>query len=258
MPNQDKISKDEFANTIAIKIDGPDFPSDKFIKILRNFFLILEEIDKATSENGEQTVEWSVEAIKPGSLALETKGLPKAEAISFGRSSEIICTFANGLESLRKSSNIPEGFSNTAMRSTRVFVESINPDDIAEIDFMSKNWNFQHIHEVAENLLPKAKKTYSYWGSIEGKLVSLDAEKKIKFGLRSNLQPKLIHCFVDDEKLFQEALNAIRCRVYIYGLIRQSIDGEKQNIKAREIKVLPDKNQIPNSEKILQMLRGKG
>jgi hypothetical protein len=244
-----------FDNTLTIRIDGRAFPQAKFIKVLRTLFSLLEEIDKETSEDGEITLDWDIEAVTKGSLTLKTKSNPINANIPFSRGREVVQTLGLGLEQLSHKSQKPNGFSAKAIKSAKSLIEEIDPEDIAEIDLSSKNWGFHAFNEIAKNLIEIPLQTYSFWGAVEGKLVSLNAENKIKFGIRSKLQPKLINVFVgDDEVLFQKAVDAIRKRVYIYGEIRQWFGGEKVNIKAREIKVFPDDSEIPTSSEILRML----
>jgi hypothetical protein len=250
------ISKDEFDNTLTIRIDGPYFPYGKFIKALDNFFHILEAIDKETSKDGEPSVDWSISAVTSGSLSLEAKGSPKNQDTDFERTAEVVYTFASGFESLRDSSERPYGFSKEAMRYARNFVDLIDPDDFAELGFSSNKWKFLHIYEVADNLWSKPSETYSFWGAVEGKLISLNVEGRAKFGIRSPLQRKIITCFVEKENLFKTAKSAIGKRVYVYGKIRQVVDGHKVNITAQEIKIFPDENEIPDSRDILRRLGG--
>jgi hypothetical protein len=250
------IRKDEIDNTLTIRIDGPYFPYDKFIKALSNFFHILEAIDKETSTDGKSTIDWSISTLKAGSISLEAKGSPKNQATGFERTSEVIYTFASGFESLRHSPDNPPGFSKEAMRYAKGFVDLIDPNDFAELGFSSKGWRLPDIHEVADNLLNKPIETYSFWGAVEGKLVSLNVEGRAKFGIRSPLQKSIIKCFVDNEKLFKTAKSAIGERVYVYGKIRQVLDGQKVNITASEIKIFSIESEAPSSGDILRRLGG--
>jgi hypothetical protein len=249
-----RISKNEFDNTLIIRIDGPYFPYEKFIKALDYFFHILEAIDKETSKDGESTIDWAISAVSTGSLKVEAKGTPKNQETEFERGSEVVYTFASGFESLRNSPERPYGFSREVIHYARNFVDLIDPDDFAELGFISKNWKFLHIYEVADNLWSKPSETYSFWGAVEGKLISLNVEGRAKFGIRSSLQKKIIICFTEKEDLFKTAKNAIGRRVYVYGKIRQIIDGHKVNITAQEIKIFPEDNEIPSSRDILRRL----
>jgi hypothetical protein len=250
-----EIDQNKFDNTVTIRIDGPAFPHNKFIRVVKALFSLLEEIDKGTSKDGITTLNWNVEAITKGSLCLKAKSTPTNGMVPFSRGKDVVAILGSGLELLRHDSAPPYGFSSRAMRDAKVFIEELDPDDIAHIDLSSKDWNFHFFHEIAKNLLEIPIQTYKFWGSVEGKLVNLDAEKKIKFGIRSQLQPNLIKVLVgDDEELYQKAINAMRKRVYVYGEIRQRFRGEKINIKAREIKVFPNDNEVPTSNDILKML----
>ena len=251
-PDKSESIKD---NKLTIKIDGPSFPFDKFTEALKNFESILKEIDKETSGDGRPTVSWSIDSLRSGSLVLTAQGQPSKADVEFDRAFEIVDYFANGLESLRRNQDRPEGFSKAALKHTKNLARLIDPDDFAELDFSARGWKFQQMHEVADNLLQEPHKNYKSWGAISGKMISLNNENKVRFGIRTKTQNRVINCFINDEELFKIALEAIekRYQVYVYGEIRQIWNGRKVNIKAQEIKYL--KQDLSSSQDLLEQMR---
>jgi hypothetical protein len=242
-------------NKLTIRIDGPYFPFEKFLKAISTFNSILREIDKETSEDGNPTITWSIQSVNEGSLVLTAQGNPRVEGVNFDRAFEVIDCFAGGLDSLRKTSDRPSGFSSAAMKHVETFAKLVSPNDFAELDFFSDGWKFNKMGEVAANLIQEPIESYKFCGSIVGKMVSLNNEKQTRFGVRIVEQRKTVNCFLDDEELFKTALEAIESRqpTYIYGEIRQIWNGLKVNIKASEIKLLPEEN--PSSTDVLNRMR---
>lgn len=241
---------------LVIALDGPVFPRNKFLNIVNLLFSVLDDIDKETSSDGKATVEWSVFAVDKGSLEIGVESSPKIPDIGFQRGVEINRIFAYGIESLARSHEIPKGFTKKSINKVVSLLNQTDPDDVSTIRFSSGSWKFTDLSAVANNVIKYPTEVCSFWGGIEGRLVTLDAEKTIKFGLRSGLQLRLIHCLINDEELYEIALKAIRKRVYIYGQIRQSVDSQKLNILARDIEILPDEDELPTSAEILARLRG--
>ncbi len=244
-------------NKLTIRIDGPYFPFDKFVKAIENFDSILREIDRETSEDGKPTIAWSIDSLSEGSLILTAQGSPCKEDVAFERTFEVVDSFAAGFESLRRNSDRPAGFSKAAMKSTKSLAELLNPDDFAELNFMAKGWKFSQMDEVADNLLQEPRKNYKSWGSVVGKMISLNNEKKTRFGIRTKQQSKSINCFLDGETLFKTALEAIEKKqvVYVYGEIRQIWNGRKVNIKAKEIRPLEQDTKQSSSANLLDRMR---
>ncbi len=107
-----------------------------------------------------------------------------------------------------------------------------------------------NVDEITQNF-------YSIYGSIEGHLVSINIanRQKIKMGIRSLTDNKIIKCFFSEE-LFEQAREALGKRVYVFGLIRQYLHGEKINIQVQEMKVFPKKSVAPSLSNIINSIRG--
>ena len=107
-----------------------------------------------------------------------------------------------------------------------------------------------NVDEITQNF-------YSIYGSIEGQLVSINIanRQKIKMGIRSLTDNKIIKCFFPEE-LFEQAREALGKRVYVFGLIRQYLHGEKINIQVQELKVFPKKSASSSLSNIINSIRG--
>ena len=105
-----------------------------------------------------------------------------------------------------------------------------------------------NVDEITQNF-------YSIYGSIEGQLVSINIANRQKMGIRSLTDNKIIKCFFPEE-LFEQAREALGKRVYVFGLIRQYLHGEKINIQVQEMKVFPEKSASSSLSNIINSIRG--
>jgi hypothetical protein len=240
--------------TLSLRVEGPYFPLAKFRKVLDCFFDLLTEVDRETSENGEVTVEWEISSIRTGSIQLTACARPINEKVDQLRPSQVLKTFTQGIDQLQEAPLIPIGFNDSALNYARKLGKIIDPHDFAEISFRSNGWNKNIAPQLVGNIDEIVKTTYKFYGSIEGILVSISVAGKQKIGIRSLLEGKVVQCYFKDE-LFEEAKNALRQRVYVFGLIRQYLHGAKVNIEVEELRILASANQIMTVSQILDRVR---
>lgn len=250
------FSRDEFSNKLTIDIDGPYFPLEKFQKALEHFITILSELDRGISSTGDPVLEWSISSVRSESLHLTAEANLVSDDIELSRPSEVIFTFARGMELIQERPERPPIFSNKALRSARAFSEMINPENFAEIEFSTDNWRIQITRSIATNVDELIEDFHKSYGSIEGTLVSISIANTQSFGIRDFLEERVIKCYFPDH-LFEVARNALGKRVYVFGIIRQRTHGQKINIQVTELKVLPDPDELPSLKDIFRDIRGE-
>lgn len=240
--------------TFTISIEGPYLPLAKFRRALDSFIDLLTEIDKETSEKGDLTIEWAISSIRTGSIHITAVANPVDEEIHRSRPSQVIKTVTQGLDQLQEAPVIPVGFSEAALKYTKTFADIINPNDFAEIRFRSNGWNKNVAPRLAGNIDEITKTTQKFYGSIEGILVSISVAGQQTLGIRSSIEGKTIRCYFKDN-LLEVAKDALGCRVYVFGLIRQRLHGHKINIQVDELRILPSQDEMPTISEILAKLR---
>ena len=256
MRRQDlSFSRDDFINTMTIDIDGPYFPLEKFKETIEHFLSILSELDRGISTTGKPVIEWSVSSVSDGSLHLTAEANVVSEDIEPGRPSEVIFTFARGMEFIREKPERPPLFSNKALKSAKAFSELLDPENFAEIELGAGNWRIQITRSISANVDEIIEDYHKSYGAIEGTLVSISLANKQSFGIRDFLEDRVVRCFFPDD-LFEIARSALGKRVYVFGIIRQRTHGQKINIQATELKVLPSSNELLSLKDILKAVRG--
>jgi hypothetical protein len=250
------FSRDEFSNKLTIDIDGPYFPLEKFQKALEHFLTILSELDRCISSTGDPVLEWSISSVRNESLHLTAEANLVSDDIELTRPSEVIFTFARGMELIQERPERPPIFSNKALRSAKAFSEMLNPENFAEIEFSTGNWRIQITRSIAANVDDLIEDFHKSYGAIEGTLVSISIANAQSFGIRDFLEERVIKCYFPDT-LFEVARNALGKRVYVFGIIRQRTHGQKINIQVTELKVLPDPHELPSLKDIFRNIRGE-
>jgi hypothetical protein len=240
---------------LTLKVDGPYFPMEKFQKLLQGFSIILTEIDKEISDTGEVGVEWAITEVQQGSIIITAEANILDEQVEIERPQKIINVFRDSLELIKEKPQRPLYFNAKALYNLKKFSELIDPNDFAEIEFSAENWRFYVTKNIAANVDEITQKFYSIYGSIEGQLVSINIANRQNMGIRSLTDDKIIKCFFPEE-LFEQAREALGKRVYVFGLIRQYLHGEKINIQVQELKVFPEKSTASYLSNIINSIRG--
>ena len=239
MPNNKERTTHDLVPRLTITIDGPYFPLEKFRKVLDNFSTVLSEIDKETSDTGKTDIEWSISEVRQGSICLTAEANIISNEVELERPYEIIKAFKSGLETIKKSPIRPNNFTARALKSIKDTSDLIDPQDFAEISFSDTQWRIYLDKNISVNVDEITQNFYKIYGSVEGKLVSISLAQRQNMGIRSSTDKKVIKCFFPDE-LFDQARDSLGKRVYVFGLIRQYLHGDKINIQVQELKVLPE------------------
>lgn len=250
------FSRDALSNKLAIDIDGPYFPLEKFQQALEHFLTILAEIDRGLSSRGTPDIEWSISSVRSASLHLTAEANLVSDDIEPNRPFEVILTFARGMELIQERPERPLMFSNKALRSVKAFSEMLSPENFAEIEFSTDNWRIQITKSLSANVAELIEDYHKSYGSIEGTLVSISIANKQSFGIRDVLDGRVVKCFFPDN-LFETARNALGKRIYVFGIIRQQTHGQKINIQVTDLKVLPEFNELLSLKDIFRNIRGE-
>lgn len=240
---------------LTLKVEGSYFPIDKFQKLLQNFSIILAELDKDISSTDRVGVEWSISKVQQGGIVITAEANILDDRVEPERPQEIIHRFRAGLELLKETPQRPSHFTGIALESVKNISDLIDPNDFAEIKFFADDWRLNVTKNISVNIDEITKNFYQIYGSIEGELVSIGITNSKKIGIRNVTDGKIVRCFFQDE-LLEDARAALGKRVYVFGLIRQYLQGEKINIQVEELKVFPPKNESSSLSNILKLIRG--
>jgi hypothetical protein len=90
---------------------------------------------------------------------------------------------------------------------------------------------------------------YSDFGTVEGKLDTIQDRGSLQIFVRDPLYTGSIRCYFD-EKLLPQAFKSFRKRVEISGTIHYRKSGKPISIEVSSIEGLPDDSELPNAKDI--------
>lgn len=210
---------------------------------------ILYEIDKTTSDNQKNTVNWIVTAAKSGSYSVTIEGLPKTKEITDSAIVAKLRDFKNGLIMLREEAKRPPYFSDKVLKNIKSLIALTKKG--LPIDLFNEGFGeIKLSNEIALNIEKIIGAIYESYGSVEGILNVLDLRDKPIFKITDSLNYETIECHFSRDDL-EIAKKALEKRVYVYGLIFSRQDGIRIKINVDEIEIFPSENQLPSIEDII-------
>lgn len=244
-------TKADIETDLTLEITGNAVTPDKFVRGVRAFFALINELAKSAAGDG-QPPQWIVQ-VKRGSNLIGVVPQPGYDPVIVQR---VLATMPDGIRSLEASDEKPRGFTEAAMRSARDLAKIVGEDD--EDDTNVRVW-------IKRDPVPMTAKTVAHvasifqgetedYGSVEGRLQVISERGGLHVLIAEPLYNRTIRCRVNEE-LMKEALNLFGQRVEAYGMIKYRRDGVPTSITVEEFVPFPDASQIPPFEKVRGILR---
>ena len=243
---------EQIPTDLTLEIDE-NLPPDRFIAAARAFFGYVQEITDADDAEG---VHWIVK-VREGShligVAPQGSHAPPALLASIYRRAE------SGLTMLAEGRVAESGLSESAMKHLRVLSEMT---DASHGKPVTMNLWVQKRpvavgpavgHAVRED----HRAAYNDYGTLEGRLKSIQDNGSIQLILRDDLLGWNLKCYLSDELLGQ-AFENFRHRVEVSGLIHYRANGVPISIAVKDIDPLPDDDDLPTAEEVRGLLRAVG
>jgi len=226
------------ANVIGIKVVGandtvylPDF-----LKAGNDLMELLTEIDVSISPNYKRTVDWRLKTLSYSSPALlEVEGEAKEDQPD--NRTNIIDTTLRGIESLKKSSERPRGFSDKALDVAKDLTKLLQ-NGIKTLEIIFDSGSVEYEISILDNvgiILTPGKQMY---GSIEGRIERMNSHDEFNFYIYEPILNRRIRCELMDTKnlkLKQEVISFYEQAVIVSGLLYTNINGEVSEVKAISI-----------------------
>ena len=240
-------------NTITLRLEGEKISADKFRRAVVNFYALVNEVE-SEKIGKKKPIRWIV-SVREGSIILEST--PEPIDISEEEVENFVNFFGEGIETLEKSAERPEHFSNRALDLVHEISSIPDPQniDFGRIQIFTNGKR----HDITSYSKANIDSILGYkvkdFGSVEGKLETISGRKGLKFFVFDSLTDERIRCDIEKE-LLDEAIEAFEQRVYVYGLIAYDSAGRPKRIKVEEIKVLPKEEDLPSIDEVGGILGG--
>jgi hypothetical protein len=104
--------------------------------------------------------------------------------------------------------------------------------------------------QAAENIAPLISPRRTSLGSVEGKLGLIAIHKKPRFRIYEVVTHKAVTCDFDEKRWLDRVKEALGRRVIAYGIVYYNIKGEPLRVELDNLRVMPDRSDLPQIDDI--------
>jgi hypothetical protein len=238
--------------TIAGKADRMD--ADATIATLRDWLDTLKEIDKEVSGTDSGSIEWRLVAASTSSPLTVTLQPEARLAGDFGP--QVVRTYMDGIESLRRGKAPPREFSDRAVSALRRLADRLR-DGIGHVTFESSDRALPISAELISTLdrlvssrsepvaPPPREFAHEEIGEIEGDVETLASHTSTYFNLWEILTSRRVKCSFP-ESLTEQVREAWRKRAVASGLIQYGSDGRPQSMVVDSLRLKTPRSLLPD------------
>ena len=234
------ITKHDIESDTTLEIDGDLLPPAQLANIIKAFDTLLNGAHEECADG--EAIEWGVQA-KEGSTVLEY--IPSCPA-----NPEALAVLRDGLNHFEVSSEPPPRFTKSMISSLhRIFKATKtkkNGGVPVNIWIAKESIGISESKKANINKALKAlEKTFTEYGSVEGRLQTLDSHADYQFALYEPLHNKKIIC-IANKIVSQEAHDLYDRRVEAEGMIKYFSDGLPSKIWVEKLFPLPSSSDLPD------------
>ncbi len=242
-------------NEIIIKIDGKteDIDAQPFINALNYSLEILQELDSAISMKRRGTLRWVIGILSRQSPAMvSVKSIPKSDTRDY--SIDVINSYLNGLEQLKKGNTLPDNFTDDALNATKQLAR-ISQNNIRSIEIMHQDRVVVVSEHIAVTIDELIGKSYSSTGSIEGILEMVTLHENTYFRVYDAIHGWGIPCYFD-RKILPSIQKGLGQRVISSGTIRSNKNGKPESMNVTNLRLFPQESELPKPSEIRGLVKG--
>ncbi len=242
---------DEIPTDLTLEI-GENLSPDRFMAAARAFFGYVQEVAEAVEGDGEH-VHWTVR-VREGSHLIGVA--PTQPAIHGGVLAAIYTKAESGLSLLASGHSSEAGLSENAMKHLRVLSELTDATHgkPVKVNLWVCKKPVAVSPEVARVVREDHKAAYNDYGTLEGRLRTIQDNGSVQLMLKDELLGLNLRCYVGDD-LLPTAFANFRKRVEVAGLIHYRANGVPISIEVSGIDPLPEDDELPTPEQVRGLLR---
>ncbi len=229
---------------------GDDLSPERFLAAVKAFFGYVKEISDTTS-NTDTDVTWKVH-VKEGSALI---GMVPTGSAPISVIDAVYAKVSKGIEHIRsgdiEGANLPEA----ALKHLRYLSEMSEPDKRkpVEMRLWVRKQPIAMSADIGRAIAEDWRSAYSDFGTIEGKLDTIQERGSLQIFVRDALYQGSIKCYFD-EGLLPKAFENFRKRVEISGTIHYRKNGKPISIEVATIDGLPDDSELPTADDVRGLL----
>ena len=231
------IAKDDIESDTTLEIDGDLLTPTQLATVIRAFSTLLNGAHEECADG--EAIQWGVQ-VKEGSTVLEY--IPDCPA-----NPEALAVLRDGLNHFEVSSEPPPRFTKSMISSLHSIFEATKTkkNGGASVNIWIAKEPIGISESKKANISKALKETFTEYGSVEGRLQTLDSHADYQFALYEPLYNKKIICTADDI-VSQDAHGLWGRRVEAEGMIKYSSDGLPSEIRVEKLSELPSSSDLPD------------
>lgn len=235
---------------IGFTLGGDAIPFETFLEAGSRLSALLAEVDSAVS--GSQTLEWVISDLRFASATVAVSSVPRSEEI-IDQSPTIISSVLKGLETIERTAERPEYFTDEALLTAKRLVSLLN-GKVERISIfgnvgVGSTGTVRATQRIAANVDQLLGIGTVAVGSVEGTLETVTIHGGTSFNIYDTITHRRVRCVCDRERL-DELEGCLGSRVLVEGEIRYNVQGQPISIKVENHRVLRSVEELPQATDI--------
>lgn len=239
--------------TLTVRGELREISLESFVLILRESHSILQELDKAISEQRNGTLKWVISGLQSGSAVIEAESRVTRGDEDFGP--EVVQHFIDGIHVIQIQGVTPARFSLDSMFSMRKIVRTLGTNGVSTLDVAvpELDKSVELSSEAETNVQALVGVHHKSIGSVEGRLELISIHQRSRrFNVYHSITRKAVRCNLPKE-IENEVVGSLGRRVIVSGLVSYNIRGEPLSVNVDNLRVLKEENYLPSIDDMLGM-----
>lgn len=237
---------------LTLEIDGHNVTPDKFLRGVRAFFGLVNEITRDLTGQ-QQFVHWVVQVKSASNLV----GLaPQQFNVPPTVLDTIYAKIEDGIESIENRATEPDGFPEGALKHVRELasVVGVDENDDTRVRVWTKKRAVLLTHRTVAHVAVFLSEQYEDFGTIEGRIHVISDQGALHVFVTEPVWNWRVRCYFD-EVMLPLFMAAFRKRVEVKGRIKYRRDAKPISIDATAISEFPESNDLPSFREMRGIFR---
>ena len=216
--------------------------------------LLREVAADVAGATGRDAVRFIVTQAKAGSFDLAARPQPAKQTVPAAVMPRIAKTLTSGLRTLERRATRPKHFNDTALLRVRDLARLTSPET-PTVKIGNGTDQIRLSTRLIENVEAVLAPEITSIGTVEGKLEGLIIHGKNRFLIYDPLTGHKVTCFFSERIPYDDVIRAFGKRVAVTGIIRSRRSGERVDVQARQLHVMPPDDELPSAAEMLGVLK---
>jgi hypothetical protein len=232
-----------------------DVTLGRLIEAQERFLGVIREVtrDVVGSPGG---VRWLVEDIETNSLDLVLRPEPARASVAQALMAELVGTIARGIRTLEEEAHRPPHFNDAALGQARDLAR-LRGRGITKIEVRAADIETRVTTRTVANIEDVVGRTITAIGTVEGRLEAINVHGDRVFYVWDPITRRRIRCDFGHRIPSTEVGRAVERRVAVTGELRYKENGTLIEIRADELTVLEEADQLPTADDVRGILAAR-